>query len=145
MLLAEEGLPLDGVTLARHQDTRMRGGITMFRLWRNQPDEFARYEAVQGREVFHVGGYIASFVVDSEGDVVFVGLSRVTSCARNQEPVLFDYLDERNEPGEVFVYEFERDERLAPYEGRLVIDWGPGARSWCQRQKPGQAYPRAAA
>lgn len=30
-------------------------------------------------------------------------------------------------------YVLERDTRFAALEGKLVIDWGPGKRTWCQR------------
>ncbi|MCG8443719.1 MAG: GIY-YIG nuclease family protein [Caulobacterales bacterium] len=132
-LLRAADVPVEGVTLARHQDTRLRDGLTTFRLWRDRPDEFAVYEATQGRPVFRSAGHVASFVVDHEGETVFVGLSRVLDCAPNAEAVVIDCLGEHHGPGSVLTYDLERDRRFAPYQGRLVIDWGPGARSWCQR------------
>ncbi len=133
LLLEAAGIRLPGVSLLRHQDTRMTGGWSTYRLWRLKPAEFARYETIQARDVFTVGGHVASFVVDPVGDVVFVGLSAVRSKGLNESREVFDYLDDIHPPGSVFVYELERDERFEPYAGRLVIDWGQGARSWYQR------------
>jgi hypothetical protein len=45
----------------------------------------------------------------------------------------FDFLDETYQPGTIYDYNLLLDDRFAEYEGRLVIDWGPGTRSWCQR------------
>lgn len=65
--------------------------------------------------------------------MVFVGLSRVNGKALNSSPIHFEFLGKTHEPGTLNEYDLQRDERFAEYEGRLVIDWGPGTRSWCQR------------
>jgi hypothetical protein len=35
--------------------------------------------------------------------------------------------------GKCDVYDLKRDERLSDLEGKLVIEWGDGERSWIQR------------
>jgi hypothetical protein len=119
--------------LLRHQDTRMRAGQTLYRLWRYQPEEFSRYERFQGKRRFEVDDFVASFVVDPTGAVLFVSLSNVHAVGPNTSTIHFEFLNETNEPGTLHEYSLERDSRFADYEGRLVIDWGAGARTWCQR------------
>lgn len=133
MLLTAAGIPLETAKLLRHQDTRMRAGWSTYGLWRRDPAEFARYESIQGRERFFVGGHVASFVVDPVGEELFVGLSRVSSEAPNATEEVFEHSDEVCAPGTVIKYVLERDVRFAALEGKLVIDWGPGKRSWVQR------------
>jgi len=132
-LLEAAGIPADRTFLLRHQDTRMRAGQTLYRLWRYQPEEFRRYERFQGRRRFGVGDSVASFVVDSTGAVLFVSLSKVTAVSPNASAVHFEFHGETRKPGSLFEHTLERDSRFADYEGRLVIDWGAGARRWDQR------------
>lgn len=132
-ILEVVGLPLNRVFLLRQQDTRLRQGQTLYRLWRYQPDEFRRYEKAHSERRFGVGDYTASFVIDPAGDVVFAGLSEVMGVELNARSVDFEYLAESHPPGTLYEYQLELDERLSDYEGRLVIDWGAGLRSWCQR------------
>jgi len=60
-------------------------------------------------------------------------LSRVLSVEPNTDPIHFEFLGESHQPGALYEYKLQLDERSAEYEGRLVIDCGPGSRSWCQR------------
>ena len=132
-LLAAADLSPGRVFLLRQQDTRMKRGQSLYRLWRYQPLEFRRYESVQSKQHFNAGDHVASFVIDPEGAAVFAGLSEVIGSARNSRPITFEYLDETFASGAVYQYRFRLDERFAGYEGRLVIEWGPGTRSWLQR------------
>ncbi len=111
----------------------MKRGQSLHRLWRYQPSEFRRYESVQSKKRFRAGDHVASFVKDPEGATVFAGLSEVVGVKRNARPISFDYLDETFPPGSVYQYRLLLDERFSDYEGRLVIEWGPGTRSWYQR------------
>lgn len=132
-LLDVADLANERVFLLRQQDTRMKQGQTLYRLWRYQPQEFRRYERVQGKRHFDVGDFIASFVVDPVGSVVFAGLSHVLSAELNVDPIHFEFLGETHQPGTLYEYNLQLDNRFDEYEGRLVIDWGPGTRSWRQR------------
>ncbi|MCC6789068.1 MAG: GIY-YIG nuclease family protein [Hyphomonadaceae bacterium] len=133
LLLNGAGIPLATTKVLRHQDNRMKLGWSTYRLWRRDPAEFARYESIQGREKFIVGGHVASFVVDPVGEEVFVGLSAVVSAQPNAVEERFNFTDEICPPGTVTIYTLERDARFASLEGRLVIDWGKGKRKWVQR------------
>jgi hypothetical protein len=133
MILQASGIPLLTTRLLRHQDNRMKPGWSTYRLWRRDPPEFARYESIQGREKFIVGGHIASFVVDPVGEEVFVGLSAVVSAQPNMAEETFTFTDEICAPGSVTIYTLARDARFASLEGRLVVEWGKGKRKWVQR------------
>jgi hypothetical protein len=133
VLLNAAGISPEGVRLLRHQDNRMRKGWTTYNLWRRDPSEFRRYEATQQPDKFRDATHVASFVVDPSDDVVFVGLSAIISGQLNANTEHFDYVGETLPPGTVYQYQLERDVRFAHLEGKLVIDWGPGARSWVQR------------
>lgn len=132
-LLEIAELPRERVHLLRQQDTRMRDEVTLYRLWLYRRSEFRRYERVQAKKYFDIGDFVASFVVDPTGAAVFAGLSRVNGADLNAEPIDFDFLREHHRAGSVYNYNLTLDDRFAEYEGRLVIDWGPGLRSWRQR------------
>jgi hypothetical protein len=132
LLLNAAGISPATTRLLRHQDNRMKSGLTTYILWRRDPNEFHRYESTQTPEAFRDASHIASFVVDPEGDPVFVGLSRILSCAFNAEVETFEYIGVTHPPGAVYRYQLERDARFGELEGKVVIDWGPGARSWIQ-------------
>lgn len=110
----------------------MKRGWTTYNLWRRDPIEFQRYESTQAPEKFKAATHIASFVVDPQGDVVFVGLSKILGGGFNATLEVFDYVDETHPPQTVYRYQLERDPRFVGLEGKLVIDWGPAPRSWFQ-------------
>ncbi len=110
-------------------------GFSTYRLWRDDRTEFSRYERTQSRVEFIVGGHVASFVVDPTGAELFVGLSSVTGVEQQSAAQGFSFLrtERLDASSATNIYQFARDDRFSPYEGRLVIDWGPGTRRWDQR------------
>lgn len=82
-----------------------------------------------------IGGHVASFVVDPGGADLFIGVSRVTGVEkRAAKDDVFSYLknQRQDDSGLRNIYQFERDPRFLPFQGRLVIDWGRGKISWAQ-------------
>ena len=81
---------------------------------------------------FEVGGFVASFVVTPppRSETLFIGLYEVLTrgeCeAGSREP--FTGIDVTG----LYRYEMAYDNRLDEYKERLVVDWGPGTRSWVQ-------------
>jgi len=132
LLLTAVGIKPNSVRLLRHQDSRMKQGWTTYNLWRRNPAEFKRYESTQEPGKFKDATYVASFVVDPVGDIVFVGLSQILSSGFNTA-LEIDYVGELCPAGTVYRYALERDVRFSALEGKLIIDWGPGPRSWVQR------------
>jgi hypothetical protein len=63
-VLSSVGVDPGNVHLARHQDTRARGR-SIYAIWKSPdgPKLVEEYQAVQNRDRFPVGGFVASFVV----------------------------------------------------------------------------------
>jgi hypothetical protein len=74
---------------------------------------------------------LATFVVTPNDETVFVGFYAVNGVG-TAPPGLIDPLWNHDVGGK-HLYDIEPDKRLAQYEGRLVIEWGTGYRSWVQR------------
>jgi hypothetical protein len=122
------------VHLARHQDTRARGR-SIYAIWKSPdgPKLVEEYQAVQNRDRFPVGGFVASFVVTPppSSETLFIGLYKVLSVGRCG-PGSREALTGIDITGH-YRYAMVYDDRLDEYKERLVVDWGPGARSWAQR------------
>ena len=133
-VLRSEGVDPATVRLARHQDTRAPGR-SIYAIWKSPggPELVEAYQAVQAREVFEIGGLVASFVVTPppRNETLFIGLYQVHAlgtCEAGER----DPLSGADISG-VHRYELARDPRLDEYVGRLAVDWGQGARAWVQR------------
>ena len=124
------GLRHDRVRLVRHQDRRGLGGETPFHLWVHARDRFDAYQAIQKKPIFRKASHSASFVATPDGKTLFVGLYEVMGVDRAAagERCPLTGIDVSG----FHVYSLRRDPRLDAYVERLVIDWGPGARSWAQ-------------
>jgi hypothetical protein len=90
------------------------------------------YQRIQHRDVFRVGELIASFVVTPRprSETLFIGLYRVKSvgkCEQGSRDPMFG-----NNVAGMNRYEMAYDDRLASYEQRVSIDWGPAMRTWNQ-------------
>ena len=124
------------VHLARHQD--LRGGIhfhSLYAAWVSEggPELVEEYQRIQVKPVFVVGDYVAGFIVTPGpvSETVFMGLYSVggksTCPAGMRDPY------HGTDASGLIWYDLKRDERFQLYRDRLVIDWGPGTRSWRQR------------
>jgi len=140
-LITEVGLDLADVRLLRHQDTRWGKGRTPFSLWRDDSEEFARYQSTQKRDFrsYFSGSHWASFVGTSDGGTLFVGLYEIALAG----PLPEGWIDPLTQvpPGgtteaaqDYDLYETRLSPLLAEYIGRVSIDWNRGGeRSWRQR------------
>jgi hypothetical protein len=121
------------VYLARLQDTRVRSSI--YAIWKSPGGQrlVEQYQAVQDRDRFAVGGFVASFVVTPppRNETLFIGLYEVRSVG-TCEPGSIEAITGIDVSG-LYHYEMASDDRLDEYKERLVVDWGPGTRSWAQR------------
>lgn len=130
-LLTSAGIDLTKVRLVRHQDNRAPRGRTPYDLWRAQNGEFERYQAIQHRDVFSSASTIASFVASPLNETIFVGLYEVLD--KHLAPLgTLDPVGGHDVSG-LFEYKMIPDMRLDSYAGRLLIEWGSGARAWVQR------------
>ena len=135
--------------------------MRIYDLWRTERQIFEYYQSVQpNRRRFAAGSKVASFVVDPEGQTLFVGLYNVLgrreAFETDLDPILkwprdaVDYihkLEKRAEraffedlltllkdflSGDVYIHRLEKRAELVNYEGKLIIDWGPGTRAILQ-------------
>ncbi|MEX3777687.1 GIY-YIG nuclease family protein [Pseudomonas sp. MYb118] len=129
--LSSKGLDLSRVRLVRHQDQRAERGKTPYDLWVADDGRFEQYQAIQNRDVFGNAGWVASFVATPLNETLFVGLYRVVGQslvpAETRDPVTGE------DVSGLLWYDMQPDDSLDDYKGRLVIEWGPGLRSWVQR------------
>lgn len=133
LLLKDAGVDPADVRLLRHE-TRRHRGQTPFSVWRSDVAAFDRYQSTQGREsrAWFRGAHWAAFVVTPDADTLFVGLYDIAGV----EPVPPGWthaLDDRElDPDVTDLYALSSSGLMAEHRGRLVIDWGPGTRSWRQ-------------
>jgi hypothetical protein len=129
-ILESAGIDPREVHLARHADTRVRGK-SPYTLWRSDLAGFELYQRIQRRPVFRVGNLVASFVVPPTGETLFVGCYRVAGVGTVPSG-MEDPLVDIDVTG-LRLYDLQPNNHLAEYKGRLIIDWGGGARTWCQK------------
>jgi hypothetical protein len=133
-LLSSASLDPTRVKLVRHtDDKRGMSYPSLYDTWNEDPDMFEAYQRIQTRHRFEVGDYVASFVVSPppERDTICVGLYHVTGEGRCRSGMHNPY--SLDDVSGLYLYNLEPDGRLAAYRDRLVVDWGPGFRTWCQR------------
>lgn len=128
-LLQSRGLvPRQRVKLARHRDRRWNMALLQ------RTGHFDAYQRWQSRPVFDSCDFVASFIGEEDRLARLVGVYHVLGRqARGSArlPRGFPYPEMRI--ARCFVYDLERDDRFADFEGRLVVDWGRSARAWVQK------------
>lgn len=118
--------------LVRHQDQR----FDVARLYR--AGQFETYQSFQSRPVFEGTERVVSFLGRPGTTALFVGVYDVMGVEGRRdfklpEGFLFPTMGATN----CFRYDLRRDPKYAELEGRMVIDWGAGTRSWVQHYKDG--------
>jgi len=144
-VLRSEGIEPADVRLVRHIDTRRRSP-TIYATWRSPNGRrlVEAYQRIQARNVFRVGGLIASFVVTPRprNETLFIGIYLVNALDR-WEPGARDPIYGDDVAG-MHRYDLVHDAKLARYEEHLSIDWGRGAKAWVQlahrQPKPIRAF-----
>jgi hypothetical protein len=119
------------VRLVRHQDDRYDVG----RLYRGKQLDF--YQSIQGRTVFGDAETLVSFVGQPGTYALFVGVYHVNGVTGPSEYELPDgFIYPEMITAGCYKYDLTHDSRFEDLQGRLVIDWGPGTRTWVQHFKP---------
>lgn len=134
-LLASVGVAPASVRLLRHQDSRSERGRSPYELWRDDRPAFETYQEGQGfvhRPRLN-GDYWAAFVVSPAGETLLAGLYAARYLGVNTADRIWPHTEGRDLAGTCDLYELIPDARLRELEGRLVIDWGEGKRTWIQR------------
>jgi len=134
-LLREARLPLADVRFMRHKDNRSAKGRTPYELWRDDRQQFEFYQSTQAvmNRAKLVARYWASFVGTPGDETLFVGIYGVKRRRLLDVDTPMPHRDGVDKAGTCDVYELTLDQRLGDLVGKLLIDWGPGKRSWIQR------------
>ncbi len=141
-LLTEAGIPLADVCLLRHQDNRADKGRTPYELWRDTRPGFDRYQSRQSvakRQQLSRRHWV-SFVGTPNNETLFVGVYEVKyrGLLERDEPMV--YRDDIDKAGSCDVYDVTFEKALGDLIGKVLVDWGLGARAWVQhadrRNKP---------
>lgn len=136
-LLGKASISPVNIRMLRHQ-ARGPAGRTPFTLWRDDIGQFDEYQAVQApanRTKLNAPVW-ASFVVTPARTTLFVGLygaSRVGIAPADRIDPLSRQADQAWSGIAYDQYALRPLEELSSYIGRLMVDWGPGMRSWIQR------------
>src|SRR3989304_2747064 len=113
--------------LVRHQEGRHEHDLPK-RWW------LETYQAFQARNVFDNLDCIVSFLGDRGTRARFIGVYEVLGRKSGSEGRLpHGYPSEWKDLP--YYYELRRAQGFEDLENRVVINWGPGARSWVQKPK----------
>lgn len=93
---------------------------------------FELYLRTQGKKMFKDGQYILNFVGTQGTTGHFEGCYLVKGVRSMEEITLPESFPIKPEKPPVFYYDLEKTDIMSDYVERLLIDWGKGARSWCQ-------------
>lgn len=132
------------VRLLRHQTVKY-SGRTPYTLWRDDPEGFLLYQSIQSvqNRPRLAARYWASFVVTPAQSTLFIGLfevERLGPCdATIIDPLRLVPVTQGG-ARDLEIYRLSSFEPAAALAGRVVIEWGAGARSWVQRAE-NQAKP----
>lgn len=134
-LLTAAKLPLSEVRLLRHKDRRAEKGRTPYELWRDNRPLFDLYQSTQRveNESRLRGLFWASFLGTPAGETLFVGLYRTDNRRLLKKDMPKPHMDGVDKAGRCHLYDLTLVKHLKDLVGRLLIDWGPGDRSWIQR------------
>lgn len=134
MLLNAGGFSLNDVRLLRHAIGQSTRGMAPYVAWRDHPERFEQYQSTQlvkDRKYFSAP-YWASFVSTPAKETLFVGVYQASlmdmaidafHCPLTKRPIEIGTFDR---------YATRKLDDFAAYEGKLLIDWGAGTRSWGQ-------------
>jgi hypothetical protein len=101
------------VKVLRHKDTQRD-------LWAYRRDgRFNHYQNGQSWDVFGAAKFVVSFIAERNKFAKFVGVWEVLGKSKN--------------PKKGYRYRTRELPGFKHFEGRLVVDWGEGTRSWAQR------------
>jgi len=129
-ILHSAGIDPHTAQVVRHQDSKADRLKTPYALWRKDRQGLELYQSIQQRPLFG-RPLLASFVATSQGETLFIGLYAVRGQTTAPGGTICPVAG-HSVAGYV-LYSLEPDRRLEDFEGKLIIDWGKGTRSWVQK------------
>jgi hypothetical protein len=135
VLLREAGIPLTDVRLLRHKDQRAQKGRTPYELWRDDRPQFELYQsnqAFKNRSKLNAK-FWAAFVGTPDDGTLFVGLYEVKCLGLLKGDMPKPQMEGIDKAGSCDTYKLTKRDDFVAFDGRLLIEWGEGKRSWIQR------------
>ena len=134
-ILEMAGFDVKDVRLLRHKDRRAKKNRTPYELWQKDLPKFELYQAKQSfeNESRLKARYWASFVGTPDKETLFVGIYEILSVRVLERDMPLVYEDGVDKAGSCNFYDLVLDPRLNEQIGKMIIEWGPGYRSWIQR------------
>jgi hypothetical protein len=130
-ILRKEKIDPRKVRLVRHHFTGHPERPKPYDLWLRRDGSLEKYQRIQKKPRFKVGGLLATFVVTPYGQTLFIGLYSVVGLEKVPAGVI-DPISGKDVTGLHF-YRTRPDKRLAEYMARLSINWGAAGQAWVQR------------
>lgn len=134
-ILQDAGFDLTQVRLLRHKDNRASKGLSPYELWRDQREQFDKYQSkqsVSNRKKFSAP-YWAVFIADAFDENMFAGVYAASYVGLLETDQAKPHVEgEMDKAGEWDVYHLRLEETMQDLIGRLFIDWGKGALAWVQ-------------
>jgi hypothetical protein len=131
-LLEDSGLDPKTVRMARHLDTQSRAKVTPYSVWRTDEQAFAIYNRIQEPKKFSKAAFVASFVVTPAKETLFTNIFRNNGPGEVPLETYCPVSGENRYGTQSIFYDLIPTDHLAGYQGRLIVDWGPGERAWVQ-------------
>ena len=134
-ILQAANFNVEDVRLLRHQDNRAEKGRTPYELWRDNRQQFDVYQATQAIEndIKLRASYWVSFVGTPYDETMFVGIYRVRNRTLLDQDTPKPHMAGVDKAGSCYIYDLVLESRFDDLIGRMLIDWGLGARAWIQR------------
>ena len=124
------------VRLVKHKDVKADHDRTPYILWRTADPDFEVYQSRQTprtSRILRTGKYWAVFIDTPTAETLFIGLYEVHGDVPGEPCVARIGRRGQTEDRPYFVFSLTKSPKLAEFEGKLVIDWGPGRLAWVQR------------
>jgi hypothetical protein len=133
-ILQEAGLLPPTVRLIRHKDKRAKKGRTPYDLWRDNRPLFELYQSTQAiahRSKLNAP-YWAVFIATPSNETMFAGIYAVDYLGLLAEDRPMPQMDGVDKAGSCDDYALTIQDNLSHLIGKVIIDWGSGARAWIQ-------------
>lgn len=133
-ILQEAGFQPSTVRLIRHKDKRAKKGCTPYELWRDNRPLFDLYQSTQSiaNRPKLKAPYWAVFVVNLSEETMFAGIYAADYLGLLTEDRSMPQMDGVDKAGSCDDYALTLQDTLSNLIGKVIIDWGPGARAWIQ-------------
>jgi hypothetical protein len=132
-LLESEGIDLRHVKLLRHRYKDDGGFSAPYDLWRTDSEPYLLYNKIQ-KEVLKSRKYFASFAATSPSnyDILFTGIFEWENMSAIPDGTVDPASGKTKFGTNERLFDLRLAEPLSDLIGKLIIDWGPGERTWAQ-------------